>query len=94
MRSKSPILLVTAFTVAFGLVTAVQPLLGASKEKVLYSFKGNTPPRNDGGNPAGSLVFGADGNLYGTTVSGGAYGYGTVFELTQSKWQMEQDIVA
>jgi uncharacterized repeat protein (TIGR03803 family) len=30
------------------------------------------------------LVFDAAGNLYGTTQSGGAYGYGTVFELSPS----------
>jgi len=28
------------------------------------------------------LMRGGDGNFYGTTSSGGAYGYGTVFQLT------------
>ena len=32
--------------------------------------------------PVASLIFDAAGNLYGTTVAGGTYGYGTVFELT------------
>jgi uncharacterized repeat protein (TIGR03803 family) len=32
--------------------------------------------------PNGGLVFGSDGELYGTTHSGGAYGYGSVFKLT------------
>ena len=27
------------------------------------------------------LTEGIDGNLYGTTYSGGAHGYGTVFEI-------------
>ena len=37
-----------------------------------------------GCNPfAGILQDGA--NLYGTTVNGGAYGYGTVYELTRPK---------
>jgi uncharacterized repeat protein (TIGR03803 family) len=43
----------------------------------LHSFSGP-----DGADPAyGSLVQGADGTFYGTTVGGGAYGYGTVFRL-------------
>jgi len=43
----------------------------------IYSFNGT-----DGDNPAGGLVFDAVGNLYGVTFGGGAYDYGTVFELT------------
>jgi uncharacterized repeat protein (TIGR03803 family) len=38
---------------------------------------------NDIANPGG-LVFDQEGNLYGTTTSGGAYGKGAVFELTPS----------
>jgi uncharacterized repeat protein (TIGR03803 family) len=45
----------------------------------LYSFVfGGT----DGDFPNGSLVFDSAGNLYGTTVAGGKYGRGTVFELS------------
>jgi titin len=43
----------------------------------LYSFS-NT----DGAAPTSALVFGSDGNLYGTTTAGGSYGYGTVFKLS------------
>ena len=32
--------------------------------------------------PVASLIFDASGNLYSTTVLGGNYGYGTVFELS------------
>jgi uncharacterized repeat protein (TIGR03803 family) len=46
---------------------------------LLYSF--GSPP-NDGFNPAGPLVQGADGNFYGTTVNGGTNYYGTVFRIT------------
>jgi uncharacterized repeat protein (TIGR03803 family) len=46
-------------------------------ETILYRFNG-TP---DGSNPAGGLVFDAQGNLYGATATGGVYGYGTVFVL-------------
>jgi uncharacterized repeat protein (TIGR03803 family) len=44
---------------------------------VLYSFRGG----NDGGSPFGGVIFDSGGNLYGTTLFGGAYGSGTVFEL-------------
>ena len=49
------------------------------EETVLYSFAGGT---TDGANPYGGLLQGIDGNFYGTTVNGGANGYGTVFEVT------------
>ena len=44
----------------------------------LYSFSGDA----DGSNPFGGLLLSRDGNLYGTTESGGAYGYGTVFRMS------------
>jgi uncharacterized repeat protein (TIGR03803 family) len=54
-------------------------------ERVLYSFSGG----NDGGNAATGLALDASGNLYGTTVVGGTYNCGTVFELSPqgSSWQ-------
>jgi uncharacterized repeat protein (TIGR03803 family) len=36
----------------------------------------------DGAAPTGGLVLGADGNFYGTTSSGGAFGGGEVFKIT------------
>jgi uncharacterized repeat protein (TIGR03803 family) len=47
-------------------------------ESVLYSFGGSP----DGANPYKALALGKKGTLYGTTFSGGAYGFGTVFQLT------------
>ena len=47
-------------------------------EKVLHSFGNGT----DGSDPYAGLIIDAAGNLYGTTINGGTYGYGTVFELT------------
>jgi uncharacterized repeat protein (TIGR03803 family) len=38
----------------------------------------------DGNFPGGGLVQATDENFYGTTTSGGAYGYGTVFRITMS----------
>jgi len=45
---------------------------------VLHSFTGTG---GDGSNPTGGLVRDHKGNLYGTTLNGGAYGSGTAFEL-------------
>ena len=50
-------------------------------EKVLYSFTGPT----DGAGPAAGLIADANGDLFGTTAGGGAYGGdGTVFELVNT----------
>lgn len=51
---------------------------GAWTEGILHSFKNNG---TDGENPNGSLLPDAKGNLYGTTVNGGAGASGTVFEV-------------
>lgn len=48
---------------------------------VAYSF-GALSGQADGSDPTSSLLRDAQGNLFGTTNSGGAYGYGTVFELS------------
>ena len=61
----------TVFTIASG------------KETVLYSFGANS---TDGQNPIAGLIMDSAGNLYGTTVVGGANGEstagdGTVFEI-------------
>jgi uncharacterized repeat protein (TIGR03803 family) len=68
-----------------GTVFELTPSNGRWKEKVLYNFC----PQNycpDGGIP-GSVIFGKDGNLYGTSGYG-AYGGGTFFEMIHrnGKW--------
>jgi uncharacterized repeat protein (TIGR03803 family) len=50
-------------------------------ESVLYSF-GVKP--EDGFKPSAGLTIDFRGNLYGTTIAGGKYGYGTVFRLRPS----------
>ncbi len=50
----------------------------AASESILWNFGNGT----DGVNPAASLIRDASGNFYSTTGNGGAYGRGTVFELT------------
>jgi uncharacterized repeat protein (TIGR03803 family) len=51
------------------------------KETILHRF--NTSKGNDGADPLGGTVQDTNGNLYGTTVYGGAYGNGTAFEVTK-----------
>ena len=46
-------------------------------ETILHNFTGAA----DGSHPDGGLLLDATGNLYGTTVSGGSNGLGTVFAL-------------
>lgn len=47
-------------------------------ETVLYVFLDGV----DGGEPVRPLTLDAEGNIYGTTLSGGTLGVGTVFEFT------------
>jgi len=49
-------------------------------EDVIYQFTGDP----NGWSPDGNLVFDQAGHLYGTTLYGGAYGLGTVYQLTPS----------
>jgi len=49
-------------------------------EKVLHNFGSGA----DGNYPPAGLIRDAAGNLYGTTLYGGAHNYGTVFELSAS----------
>jgi uncharacterized repeat protein (TIGR03803 family) len=49
-------------------------------ESLLYEFSGGS----DGDIPNGGVVFDRSGNLFGTTLIGGANNYGTIFQLTPS----------
>jgi uncharacterized repeat protein (TIGR03803 family) len=51
---------------------------GGWTERVIHNFGAGT----DGWEPRTSLIFDADGNLYGTTAWGGVNNHGTVFELS------------
>ncbi len=57
-----------------GTIFKINPISGTLT--VLYNFD-NT----DGANPQAGLTQGTDGNFYGTTSEGGAYGEGTVFTI-------------
>lgn len=52
---------------------------GRWTDSLLYNF---SLPGPSGAGPSANLIWDAAGNLYGTTYSGGANNYGTVFELS------------
>jgi len=62
----------------WGTVFEIDP---TGKETVLYTFTGAA----DGASPEGGLVQDTAGHLYGTTKYGGAFGAGTVFELSPAR---------
>jgi uncharacterized repeat protein (TIGR03803 family) len=65
---------------AQGTVFELSPAAGGIwTESLLHVFEGGL---SDGSGPWSGLVFDRAGNLYGTTIAGGQYGGGTVFELT------------
>jgi uncharacterized repeat protein (TIGR03803 family) len=63
-----------------GVVFELSPSKQSWTERVIHTFTG-TP---DGAVPYGSVTFDREGNLYGTTASGGIDGHGTAFKLTPS----------
>jgi uncharacterized repeat protein (TIGR03803 family) len=65
-------------TLGCGTVFDLSPGDGAWTETVLHSFGHPT----DGSQPWAGLIMDTAGNLYGATLGGGIYGYGTVFEMS------------
>lgn len=77
---SNPIL--TILTIAFFLMFLLSAYPAqAATETILHSF---TCGATDGCSPAAGVVLDSQGNLYGTTQSGGAYGGGVVFKLSTS----------
>jgi uncharacterized repeat protein (TIGR03803 family) len=76
-------------TLNTGTVFKLTPSNGVWTETVIYSFKGGS----DGYLPFAGLIFDSVGNLYGTTIGGGANGCGTVFELTPSNGVWTETVI-
>jgi uncharacterized repeat protein (TIGR03803 family) len=67
-------------TGAGGTVFELTPSNGNWTYTLLYDLPGFSL-----GGPHAELTIDADGSLYGTTITGGAYRFGTVFKLARSK---------
>jgi uncharacterized repeat protein (TIGR03803 family) len=79
MQSKKHSTVLTAALAIFALALLLTgPRALAQTEKVVHNF-GNG---KDGVQPRAGLIFDASGNLYGTTLTGGADDGGTAFELS------------
>jgi len=65
----------------FFLLVASVAAPGSASTRIIYSFRGDT----DGEYVDSDLVTDKAGNIYGTSVQGGDFGSGTVFELSTSK---------
>jgi uncharacterized repeat protein (TIGR03803 family) len=61
------------------------------KETVLHSF--DDINGNDGQRPYGTLTFDAGDNLYGTTLYGGKFNVGTVFQLKPSNGKFTYKVI-
>jgi len=68
-------------TIAFSLIFTPNSLAHAQTFTVLHTF--NHP--GDGVYPQAGVIRDARGNLYGTTVQGGAFGYGAVFKVQANR---------
>lgn len=68
-----------------GTVYKLTPTKGIWKYLLIHTFSGN----GDGGNPSSTVTLDSAGNLYGTTLYGGLYQYGTVYKISNvnGKWQ-------
>lgn len=64
-------------TSGFGTIFKLTP---SGQFTVLHHFAGGGA---DGKSPEAALFEGPGGELYGTTVEGGAYGFGTIFKITR-----------
>jgi uncharacterized repeat protein (TIGR03803 family) len=72
-----------------GTVFELSPSMnGTWKETVIHAFGGG-----DGNLPVASLVFDKEGNLYGTTLSGGSANSGTVFELMRKSGRWKESVL-
>jgi len=71
-----------------GTIFELSPGASGWTETVLHSFTGN-----DGGNPEGTPVWDAAGNLLGTTWGGGTHNYGVVYKLSPRTGGWKLDVL-
>lgn len=69
-----------ALAIALSVCVSLSTRASAQTYKLLHSFTAGT---KDGSTPYGGLVD-VSGTFYGTTSSGGAHAYGTVFKITSA----------
>ena len=80
MEKSNPCVRQTDLILCIAAILFATAACGANTTKLIYSFAGST----DGEYPDTELVRDSAGNLYGTSVQGGAFGSGTVFQVTAS----------
>ena len=68
-----------------GVIFKLTPTTGYWNYVLVHTFSGGS----DGGSPSSTVTIDANGNLYGTTLYGGLYQYGTVYKISNvnGKWQ-------
>jgi uncharacterized repeat protein (TIGR03803 family) len=74
------IFVIVIFFAVFAAVSVLSGAAAASSTNVIYSFAGG----NDGEYLDTDLVMDASGNIYGSSVQGGTFGGGTVWQLSPS----------
>ena len=77
----------------YGTVFELTKSSGYTTENILVNFTGTGAGTNGGYPHAALTVDSSTGNLFGTTLQGGANGYGTVFELTKSSSYTTENIL-
>jgi uncharacterized repeat protein (TIGR03803 family) len=77
----SPYVSALALAAALAATTLAYQPAQAQMETVLYSFKSVT----DGALPSAGVIRDGAGNLYGTTINGGTFGWGIVFKLSKTR---------
>jgi len=75
---RKPALLTAQFAIMITLLTFVSYVQG----QTLNVLRNWGVGAGDGNIPYSSLIMDPSGNLYGTTLSGGAHNFGTVYQLT------------
>lgn len=78
MKSRRVVFCANRILVACAAIVASTAAWASNPAKIIYSFSGGS----DGGYADTELVRDSAGNLYGTSVQGGTYNSGTVFQVS------------